>query len=165
MKNIISLKELTLFLIPILAIAFVANSLSPRGISLFGQWNTKAGVISANEKDKVVHQDIEIRDLDEVNELFDKGVLFADARIVEQYNEGHILGAAFLPIGDIDSHIDTFTANHPLSTPIITYCSGRECDDSHELAQYLIEKGFVNVRVFIDGFPLWKEAEFPVEEL
>jgi len=41
-------------------IAFVANLMSPNGISLFGQWDTSKGVISANSKNDVIVPEREI---------------------------------------------------------------------------------------------------------
>ena len=46
---------------------------------------------------------------------------------------------------------------------MITYCSGRTCEDSHNLARLLSEVGFTDVRVFIDGFPGWEAEGYPVE--
>jgi 3-mercaptopyruvate sulfurtransferase SseA len=63
-----------------------------------------------------------------------------------------------------EERLEAFLAKYPLSTRIVTYCSGRECEDSHELAQILLQFGYENVSVFIDGFPAWEKSGFPVEE-
>ena len=52
---------------------------------------------------------------------------------------------------------------YPLEQPIVTYCSGRTCEDSHQLAWLLIDVGFSEVRIFIDGFPGWQAEGYPIE--
>ena len=48
--------------------------------------------------------------------------------------------------------------------PLITYCSGLECDDSFMLALFLREQGFTNVVLFAGGFEAWEKAGYPVEK-
>ncbi len=39
--------------------------------------------------------------------------------------------------------------------PVVVYCSGGDCEDSHMLAQRLFGGGFNNLLVYKDGFPDW----------
>ena len=48
-------------------------------------------------------------------------------------------------------------------TPIITYCDGETCNLSHDLALFLRDMGFMNVRVLVNGWTAWHESRFPVE--
>jgi len=145
-------------------IAFLINSLSPRGIALIGQWDVDQGVITAKARDDSVQPEFEIQHIQEAKALYDSGeLLFIDARVEEDYAEGHILEAVSLPVNHFDDLIDDFFSNYSMETAIVTYCSGRECDDSHLLAEYLRDVGYLDVRVFIDGFPAWKEAGFPID--
>ena len=41
--------------------------------------------------------------------------------------------------------------------PIVVYCSGGECEDSHMLAQKLWGVFYSNVLVYKDGFPDWQK--------
>jgi rhodanese-related sulfurtransferase len=41
--------------------------------------------------------------------------------------------------------------------PILVYCSGGDCEDSHMLAQKLWGVQFNNVYVYKDGFPDWQK--------
>jgi rhodanese-related sulfurtransferase len=68
-----------------------------------------------------------------------------------------------LPIGEFDERIGKFFELFPLDKPIITYCSGRTCEDSHLLAQLLISRGYVNTSVMVDGFPAWEAEGYPIE--
>jgi rhodanese-related sulfurtransferase len=157
-------KELIIILGVSLSTAFLVNLIHPKGIALFGQWDSSQGVITAKSKDEVINHDLEIRDIVEAKEIYDRGVaLFVDARTKDDYDDGHIKGAISLPVGQFDLLIDEFLENYPADTAIVTYCSGKECDDSHKLAQFLLEMGYTTVRVFIDGYPGWVSEGYPNE--
>jgi rhodanese-related sulfurtransferase len=144
---------------------FVVNLFSPKGIALFGDWDTAKGVISARTKqDTPIQRDLEIHDVRIAKEVFDGGrAVFVDARSRENYTEGHIRGAVSFPTNQFDEQIEKFIEEYPFSTEIVTYCSGRECEDSHTLARYLLEEGYSHVRVFIDGYPGWEHEGYAVE--
>lgn len=145
-------------------LAFSVNHFSPAGIALVGQWDTTAGVITANAKNSVVSGKTEIEEVIQAKQIFDNGsVLFVDARTRDNYDAGHIPGAVSLPVGQFDALIDSFLDQHANEQPIVTYCSGRTCEDSHNLAQLLMDFGYSNVKVFIDGYPGWEAAGYPVE--
>jgi len=153
-------------LISILSVScgFLVNFVSPDGIAFVGSWDTKIGVISANSKNDVVVRDREITDVDTAKRIYDqKDTVFVDARPIEQHEEGHIHGSIPLPVRQFDEFVEILFEKYPPSKPMITYCSGRECKDSHELAQQLYDAGYENVKVFIDGYPAWKEKGYPVE--
>lgn len=162
------IKQIVLEVLQLLGIALVTafsvNYLSPNGIALWGEWDVQRGVVTAKSKQDAVNRKLEIRDPVTAKQLFDtQDILFVDARNADEYNEGHIKGAVSFPVYHFDDMIDSFLDTYGVSTPIITYCSGRECDDSHRLAQLLADMGYSGVRVFIDGFPVWKERGYPVE--
>lgn len=145
-------------------VAFIVNHFSPAGIALVGQWDTTAGVITAKAKNDLVSGKLEIADAILAKQIFDSGnALFVDARTREDYDNGHIPEAVSLPIGQFDELIDPFLDQYDIEQPIVTYCSGRTCEDSHNLAQLLIDFGYIDVKVFIDGYPGWEAEGFPVE--
>ncbi len=144
--------------------ALAANAVSPKGIALIGDWDTSQGVISAKSKDDPVSHDLEIGDILAAKKIYDAGeAVFVDARIEDDYLEGRIEGAVSLPAYQFEEFIDNFRKTIPLFTMIITYCAGRECEDSHVLAQSLLDEGYTDVRVFVDGYPAWEENGFPTE--
>jgi rhodanese-related sulfurtransferase len=144
--------------------ALTVNHLSSRGIALVGDWDTGKGVITAKPREDVVVHEREIGDIQDAKTLYDGGgILFLDARSVEAFTAGHIAGAVSMPIGEADGMIEAFSKKHPPGTPIVTYCSGRECDESHRLAELLTDFGYTKVRVFVDGFPAWERKGYPVE--
>jgi rhodanese-related sulfurtransferase len=158
-------KELIILLGFAVIAAFTVNYFSPNGIALFGRWDTSQGVITARPKNDPVTTDFEIKDVNTAKEIYDKGkAVFVDARSSEAFINGHIKDAVSIPTHQFIDFIDDFKTKYPAATPVITYCSGRECNDSHELAQYLIGEGYANVKVFIDGYPEWERNGYPVEQ-
>ncbi len=144
--------------------AFIINALSPNGIALIGKWDKESGVVHADAKNSVVKHELEIGDVKLAKKIYDADKsIFVDARSEDDYNDGHIKGAVFLPVHRFDQLIDGFKNKYSSEATIITYCSGRTCEDSHQLAQLLFSHGYFNVSVFIDGYPDWKEEGYPIE--
>jgi rhodanese-related sulfurtransferase len=110
-----------------------------------------------------VHADkpyVEIK-YDDVKALHDAGVLFLDARRTSIYEQGHIAGARPFSVweSDIDDKVrklfDERGAPEQQAQPIVVYCSGGDCEDSHMLAQKLWGIQYNNVYVYKDGYPDW----------
>ena len=159
-----TIKEIIILVAVSVALALAANTLSPKGIALVGQWDIAKGVISASPAGDAAGQPEEIDSVARAKDLFDKkDVLFVDARSQNHYENGHIPGAVSLPVGQFEERIESFLNRYPSEQPIVTYCSGRTCEDSHDLAQFLSDVGFTNVRIFIDGFPGWEAQGYPIE--
>jgi rhodanese-related sulfurtransferase len=159
-----TIKEIIILVGISVTLAMVVNYISPKGIALVGQWDTSKGVITASPTGPEEWKPEEINSVARAKEIFDTGnVLFVDARLQDNYEDGHIPGAISLPVGQFDEQIESFLNQHSPDTPIVTYCSGRTCEDSHNLAQLLSDVGFTNVRVFIDGFPGWEAGGYQIE--
>ena len=159
-----TVKEIIILLAVAVALALLVNFFSPRGIALVGQWDTSEGVITANPQINEEEQLHEIDSVARAKEIFDQGnVLFVDARSQDNYEDGHIPGAVSLPVGQFDDQIESFLDQYAPDQPIVTYCSGRTCEDSHDLAGFLMDAGFMDVQIFIDGFPGWEAEGYPIE--
>lgn len=95
---------------------------------------------------------------DDVAWLVARGVLVIDARRTKDYEEGHVAGARHISPweGDADAKI-TALVNEARDgrLPVVVYCSGGDCEDSHMLAQRLWGGGFNNLLVYKDGWPDW----------
>ena len=156
-------KELAWIVGTALVVAFCANALHPRGIALIGEWDTALGVVSARSKQDVVDRRIEIDDVETAKKLYDAGAVFVDARPAGVFAAGRIRGARSLPAYEMEEHMESFLENVPPDAPLVTYCSGRTCEDSHFLAEWLKEMGYTRVQVFVDGYPAWTAAGYPVE--
>ncbi len=105
---------------------------------------------------------------DDVKLLHDRGAMFFDARRTAVYEQGHIAGARAMPVweSDIDDRVAKFfnERSDPAqqALPIVVYCSGGDCEDSHMLAQKLYGALFNNVYVYKGGFPDWQKHNGPV---
>ena len=101
--------------------------------------------------------------LEEAKSAFDAGsALFIDSRNAEDYTEGHIAGALNIPWENFHSFKNELEERILWDGEIITYCGG-SCDSSAELAATLLELGYGQVKVFLNGWPMWVEAQYPVD--
>lgn len=93
------------------------------------------------------------------------GAVFLDARRTAMYQQGHIPGAKSFSawedgLAEKVDQLSLFTAD--LKLPIVIYCSGGDCHDSHLVAQKLWLAGFRNLRIYTDGYPDWEARKRPV---
>jgi rhodanese-related sulfurtransferase len=100
---------------------------------------------------------------EEAMALHAAGILFLDARRTSVYETGHIAGARSFSVweSDIDDKVNALYEERSdpeaQNKPIVIYCSGGACEDSHMLAQKLHGLFFNNVYVYKDGFPDWQK--------
>ena len=103
--------------------------------------------------------------LAEAKKLFvENSAIFIDARSTKAYATGHIAGALSLPWYDADRQFIEATKDISPDATIITYCDGETCNLSHNRALFLLDMGFSNVRVLINGWTVWLEGNLPVEK-
>ncbi|MEM8757053.1 MAG: rhodanese-like domain-containing protein [Planctomycetota bacterium] len=96
------------------------------------------------------------------NTLFERGLAdFVDARRPSEFEEGHILGAMNITPGMLATGTPAAIEAGFLTEdrPIVVYCGGGDCDDSHVVVQRLQEMGFMRTHVFTGGFPEWQNAD------
>jgi len=138
------------------AISIGLNSVRSNGIPLVGDWSPQARFTDKSGTSLVISPE-------EVKSLFAAGqVLFLDARFASDYEAGHIQGALNLPWQEFDAYFDQIVQQLPEDRTIVTYCDGETCDLSKDLARALIEMGFANVRVLVNGWSVWKNMDLPV---
>jgi len=100
---------------------------------------------------------------DAVKQLHAKDALFLDARRTSVYEQGHIPAARPFSVweSDIDEKVNKLFEERgdprQQAEPIVVYCSGGDCEDSHMLAQKLWGIQYNNVYVYKDGFPDWQK--------
>ena len=106
----------------------------------------------------------------EAAHLHAKGALFLDARRTSVFEDGHIAGARPFSVweSDVDDKVNKLFEERPdpdqQNQPIVIYCSGGACEDSHMLAQKLWGIQFNNVYVYKDGFPDWVKRGGPTRK-
>lgn len=105
-------------------------------------------------------------DSESVRLLYARGVPFVDARRTSVFEQGHIKGARSIPVweSDLDDRLNAlYQEGLDGEAPIVVYCSGGNCEDSHMLGQRLWGIGFNNVLVYKDGYPDWVKHNGPIE--
>lgn len=100
--------------------------------------------------------------LEEIDDLLAEGALLIDARSSEDFIAGHLGGAISLPLGQAEQMLGDFRTSVSLDIPLILYCSGYGCPDSHEVGILLIQKGYTDVLVYEGGYPEWRDAGRPI---
>ena len=95
------------------------------------------------------------------------GALFLDARRTAMYTEGHIPGAKSFSAWEdgLPEKVDQLALfTRDMKQPVVIYCSGGDCHDSHLVAQKLWLAGFRNLRIYTDGYPDWEARKLPVTQ-
>ena len=157
------LKKQILWQVPALMVMAVmigvgANHWRPDGIALIGDWSVESRFSDAAGESLVIA-------LEQAGQLFKKKeALFLDARPENQFTQGHIKGALSLPWQEVDRYFVEIADRFKAAKAIITYCDGESCDLSHELALFLKDMGFENVRVLVNGWTVWQQAGLPTED-
>ena len=91
-------------------------------------------------------------------------ILLIDGRSESAYHKGHIPGAVNIPYIQRDYFFRQLLADVARETPIIVYCSGKNCNASVELARSLSgEFGFIHVRVFEGGWEEWVKGKNSIQ--
>jgi rhodanese-related sulfurtransferase len=94
--------------------------------------------------------------------LFDRGVVFIDARGSGPYSRGHIPNA-------INLHTNRDLTNEALSElvgldeEVVFYCGGEDCPLSAYACAKALVWGYTKVYYFAAGYPAWQDAGYPIE--
>jgi rhodanese-related sulfurtransferase len=138
-------------------VAVSINYLRNDSLQLFGNGSPEARLMDPSGK----RLDISLSEAKKL--FFQRSAVFIDARPQGDFEKGHIKGALGLPWNEVDRNFMRVTENISPDTLIITYCDGETCELSHNLAIFLLDMGFSNVRILINGWALWKEGNLPIE--
>ena len=139
-------------------IGFSINQFRDSRLPLLGDWSTEARLTTPSGNR------LNLSLIEAKNLFLQKQSIFIDARPKDDYEKGHIRDARSLPWHEVDQKYMDATKDISLETPIITYCDGETCDLSHKLANFLIELGFKNVKVLVNGWSKWQKANLPIDK-
>ena len=159
------------------ALAFAANALSPRGLTLAHNYFPGAtnGIVSAPADSQVAA--LEQKGLKGVDGLavlrlsqdprLQQGLLvFIDARNEEHYLQGHIPGAY-----ELDPYYPQLQLARVLpicqaAEEVVVYCNGGDCEDSEFAAIALRDVGIQNekLRIYTGGMSEWTKNGWPLEK-
>lgn len=142
-------------------IGFFYNHFSSSGIALFGQWQISNGVVNAISKTDSVNVSIEINNPEIVQQIIQKKErMVLDVRPRELYEEGHLPSALSFPLIEFDTVVSRLLEMTDQHSPILVYCSGFDCMDSHHFATNLKNMGFTDIKVYPGGFRQWQEVGY-----
>ncbi|MEP6800914.1 MAG: rhodanese-like domain-containing protein [Acidobacteriota bacterium] len=137
--------RIALLLLSSISLAWASNRLAGRQRRL--AWSAGGGSLpavrtspaaEANKPSSVAAPWTEISG-EEAARFFAAKAVFFDARRTAAYREGHIREARSLPVWeDIDEKLKSLVAEGlDPSAPVVVYCSGGDCEDSHLLGERL----------------------------
>jgi len=157
------IKGVLLILVLSLALAFGVNAISPAGIPLKGQWDPKVGVVMADTGKFGDAKAAELNNPLKLRRMMASGnLILIDARLDVAYAQGHLPGALSFPLHDFNANLKPLERVLAKKLPVVVYCSGAACQDSHEFARKLVLMGVKDVMVYSGGFEEWSEMGFEV---
>jgi rhodanese-related sulfurtransferase len=175
------------------ALAFAANALSPRGLTLTRNYfpndthlaaNAQPGTNllrpgpEANAGVPVTRLETQIRELglraadsNLVQQLFQDprrdqdGIVFVDARDAEHYQAGHIPGAYQLDYYHKEDYLAAVLPACLAAQTVLVYCAGGACEDSLLTASVVLAPVVPKEKLFVyeGGFTEWTNNRLPVE--
>ena len=151
----VPLNQMLAIIILSLAVGLFTNILRSDRIPILSQDMTLA-----DDLDEVSGQPVAVT-LAQAKSLFDKGVLFVDARGDEYFADGHIQNAwnsGFFM--ELMFKLDSLQSR---DDGVVLYCSDDDCGSSEQLANDLYNEGFTKLFVFKGGWLEWNESGYPVE--
>lgn len=133
-------------------LGLVGNLISPRGLPLV-------------TPPKRIPKPEEFISLEKAKELWSSGTaLFLDAREPADYAAGHIGTALNLPALSFERHFGDVAPLITPASPLVLYCDGQECDQSHRLAESLRRLGYTNSLILSNGWTVWRQAGLPTKQ-
>ena len=155
----IDYKRLLIILTGAVLLGLTYNYLSPAGVGIFSYNHKKiitSEILGANTAEpKQIH-------LKDAFDLYNADVIFLDAREPEDYKLGHIKNAINVYADDFETYRKKLE-NISHDEPVVTYCSGSDCDLSIVLGTKLSRLGYKKIFVFFGGWNEWEKASYPVE--
>jgi sulfur-carrier protein adenylyltransferase/sulfurtransferase len=103
--------------------------------------------------------EVDIHQLRETMRRGEKRSMIVDVREREEWEQGHIPGARFIPRGFLEMRIEEQAPDK--EQPVYLYCAGGV--RSVFAAQALQQLGYRNVASISGGFGAWKDAGYPFE--
>jgi len=85
-------------------------------------------------------------------------VTVLDVRPREEYEAGHLLGAIWVPLSELQRRLKTL----PRKREIVAYCRGPYCVMATEAVNFLRRKGYRADHIDL-GVPEWRDLGFPIE--
>ncbi len=108
---------------------------------------------------RTVKSEIREVSVDEARAAQDEDALLIDVREADEWSNGHIPGALFIPRGFLEQRVEEKAADR--SRQVILYCAGGT--RSAFAAKTMEQLGYTNVASMAGGFARWKEQGLPFD--
>jgi rhodanese-related sulfurtransferase len=170
-------------------VAFAANVLSPRGLTLTRNYfppgptlvqspiavaspaNSAPTPLPPSPFERLQANGLQPIASDRATELFhdprstQELIVFIDARDEQHYQEGHIPGAFTFDRYHPEQYLAAVLSVCQNADQIVVYCNGGECEDSQFAALTLRDGGIANTKLFVyaGGITEWVAQGLPVE--
>lgn len=152
-----TIKQVFFITLIVLVAGFASNRIRSDKIPLVEDWSAKSNLVTSSG------ENLEISLLEATNLFKEKRAVFIDARSKEEFEKGRIKGAISLPYKEADWKFAEAMTGVSEDTAVITYCDGEKCELSMELAVFLRNTGYKNVKVLSNGWAVWKQNGLPTE--
>lgn len=130
-------------------LGLAGNQISPRGLPLI-------------TPPKPAPQAKDFITLDQAKQLWHSGTaFFLDAREPADYAAGHVGNALNLPSQSFATHFSEIAPMLTPESPLVLYCDGLECEQSHRLRESLRQLGYTNTHLLFNGWTVWRQAGLP----
>jgi rhodanese-related sulfurtransferase len=140
------------------ALGLLTNSIRSDRVSLVADWSSEARLQTESGESMVIP-------LEEAYKRCASGeAIFLDARSPDLYQLGHILCARSLPLEAVEAQHGAAMEGIPQDCLIVAYCDGEHCSLSESLARQLLNMGYQNVRVLVNGWSRWVNAGLPISD-
>ncbi len=162
-------KQVAFILVLSVIIGLGLNLFSPNRIPYIGQYRSLASGNGPIIPPLVDKGDPPFIGISEAQLEFSSGrSVFIDTREPEEFACGTIPGAInipfdYLPDDGLETYIDSALEGRELDYPLITFCSGDECDLSLHLARNLQALGYTSVSIFFGGSREWEKYGLHME--
>lgn len=99
---------------------------------------------------------------DELKSSMDRNapLTLIDARTTPEYAESHIVKSVNIPEKKLQDNLTLLPADK--NSLLIIYCNGVKCGKSKRLALQLEPIGFTNIKIYLEGIPVWEEKNLPL---
>jgi rhodanese-related sulfurtransferase len=139
--------------VTLVGLALLAGDAAAQGSSIY-----QATLAEPNQKTQEVSTE-EVRRI-----LTDRSAIILDSRKHSEFVAGHIPGAQNVdaPPSAAVATIERLV-NGDKSKALVLYCNGPFCQASRRLSEQLVVAGFINVRRYQLGIPIWRALGGPTE--
>ncbi len=147
------IKQILIIIATAMCLGTLANAISPRRLPWSQDWANRVS-------DAASVAGLQVVDLAATRVFVEAGEGFIlDARPFDAFGDGHLPGAFNLPVSTLQESYPDIAPMLMPDTPILVYCTGKECEESMELGTFLQEQGFTNILVFVGGYTEWSDAQ------